>query len=130
MPIFILCTILTCAITNQSSVAQTRGHLHPSFFFLKRIIRHGRTAQLQSALAFTPLSVVQATYSAKGNVLGTINSVAYNNTIKKRLIKRNLHLLFNPKQSHLLKTIQNNNSLVNYSNSSVFQTSWQGKLFI
>lgn len=90
----------------------------------------GVTALLQSALAFTPLSVVQATYSAKENVLGTINSVAYNNTIKKRLIKRNLHLLFNPKQSHLLKTIQNNNSLVNYSNSSVFQTSWQGKLFI
>lgn len=89
----------------------------------------GVTALLQSALAFTPLSVVQATYSAKENVLGTINSAAYNNTIKKCLIKRNLHLLFNPKQSHLLKTIQNNNSLANYSNSSVFQTSWPRKAF-
>lgn len=123
MPIFVLHMTLTCAIMNQNSVVQARGHLPPPFFFFQRIIQHGHTALLQSALAFTSLSVVQATYSAKENVLGTINSVAYNNTIKKRLIKRNLHLLFSSKQSHLLETIQNNNSLVNYSNNSVFQTS-------
>lgn len=123
MPIFLLHTTLTSVITNQNSVAQTRGHLYPSFFFfLKRLILYRHTAQLQSALVSTPLSAGQATYSAKEHVLGTINSVAYNNTIKTCLIKRNLHPLFNPKQSHLLKTIQNNNSLVNYSNSSVFQT--------